>query len=129
MGVIAAAIGSFMDTIVKAQGLATFRPRTRWVLLIFLEPWYVLKGTAAVFREFGRSLFAAKVTGNFQAIPYWYGSDRDTASARRALFTAYVTISPDTIVVGLDGDGSIALLHRLGTQDIPELGRKLGAQP
>jgi multisubunit Na+/H+ antiporter MnhE subunit len=128
IGVAAAAIAAIADAVVKTEGLAPFRPHARWVWLILWEPWYVLKGTAAVFRELARKLLGKRVAARFWAAPYRYGGNDDTAAARRALFIAYMTISPDTIVVGLDKEQQVALIHQLGTQDMPEIGRRLGAE-
>ncbi len=128
IGVLAAAAGATGDAIVKREGLAPFRPQAGWVLLIVWEPWYVLKGTLLVFRELARTLAGGQPKGQFQAVPFRYGGQSETAAGRRAIMAAYTTISPDTIVVGLDKKSQIALLHQLGSCDIPELARRLGVQ-
>lgn len=129
IGVVAAAAGAIGDAMVKREGLAPFRPQAGWVLLITWEPWYVLKGTVLVFRELARTLTGGQPKGRFQAAPYRYGGQNEAASARRAIMAAYTTISPDTIVVGLDGNKQIALLHQLGSHEVPELARRLGVKP
>jgi multisubunit Na+/H+ antiporter MnhE subunit len=128
IGVAAAVLGAVGDAIVKVEGFAPFSPHARWVVLIVWEPWYVLKGTVAVFRELGRTLIGRHPSGQFRAVPYCYGGKNETAAAKRALFAAYMTISPDTLVVGLDRDQHLALLHQLGSHAVPELGRRLGAE-
>lgn len=129
IGVLAAIAGAIGDAVVKAEGLALFKPKPRWVLLIFSEPWYVLKGTVLVFRELARVCTGRQPWGGFQSVPFRYGGSNEVASGRRALFAAYTTISPDTIVVGLDRDQHIALLHQLGSREVPELADRLGANP
>lgn len=128
IGVLAAIAGAIGDAIVKAEGLAPFKPKLRWVLLIFWEPWYVLKGTALVFREFAHACTGRQPRGGFQSVPFRYGGSNEVASGRRALFAAYTTISPDTIVVGLDHDRHIALVHQLRSGELPELANRLGAK-
>ncbi len=128
IGLIAALFGATADDIVKAEDFAPFRPHLRWIVLIFWEAWYALKGAVAAFSELARSLTGHKPDAQFLAIPYCYGGDNATAAAKRALFTAYMTISPDTIVVGVDRDKHIALVHQLGSSEIPEIARRLGAE-
>jgi len=129
IGIAAALLGTLGDAIVKAEGFAPFRPRFQWVLLIFWEPWYVAKGSWIALRELARVLVGKQPEGRFESVPFAYGGDDATASARRALFAAFVTISPDAVVVGLDGDSQSALIHQLGPREISELARRLGAQP
>jgi multisubunit Na+/H+ antiporter MnhE subunit len=128
VGVVAALIGTAGDWLVKAEGFAPFRPHARWLALIFWEPWYVFKGSIAVSRELVRKLAGRPTDSRFRAVPYQFGGNTDVAAAKRALFAAYMTISPDTIVVGLDRGQQLALLHQLGTHDVPELGQRLGAK-
>lgn len=128
IGVLAALAGAVGDAIVKREGLAAFRPRAGWVLLIFWEPAYVLKGTVLVFRELARTLGGRQPRGQFQAVPFRFGGQGEAAAGRRALFAAYTTISPDTIVVGMDAKNQIALLHQVGSGEVSELARRLGVK-
>jgi len=128
MGVAVAAAGAVGDVIVKKEGFAAFRPQFRCVALIVWEPWYVIKGTVLALRELARSLVGRQPHFQFRTVPYRYGSQNETAAGRRALFSAYVTISPDTIVVGLDPKREIALLHILGSEELPKIARELGAR-
>ncbi len=129
IGFIAAALATLADTMVEAENFAPFQPRMRWVLLIFWEPWYVLKGSIVALRELARTLTGGQPVGRFQAFSYPSGGQDAVAGARRALFAAYVTISPDTIVVGIDRDHNTALLHQIGPTEVSELARELGARP
>ena len=128
MGVAVAAAGAVGDVIVKKEGFAAFRPRLHWVALIVWEPWYVIKGTVLALRELARTLAGRQPHFQFRIIPYRYGGQNETAAGKRALFSAYVTISPDTIVVGLDQKRELALLHLLGSEELPEIARELGAR-
>lgn len=128
IGIAAALIATTADWVVKAENFAPFRPRTRWLVLLSWEPWYILKGAVIAFRQLARQLTGQQPDSQFRAVPYRFGGKTDVAAARRALFEAYLTISPDTIVVGIDRDRQIALLHQFGTQDVPELGYRLGAR-
>lgn len=128
IGVAAALMGAVGDAIVKKESLAPFRPRLRWVALIAWEPWYVLKGTFVALRELARTLGGRQPRERFETLPYHCGGHNEVAAAKRALFAAYVTISPDSIVVGLDADRRIALIHQLGSPEVPEVARELGVQ-
>lgn len=128
IGIVAAFLGTLGDAIVKAEGFPPFRPRLRWLLLIFWEPWYVAKGSWIALRELARVLLGKQPEGRFDNVPFNYEGDDPVAIAKRALFAAFVTISPDAIVVGLDGERQSALIHELGPKEISELARRLGAE-
>lgn len=130
VGMVAASAGTLGNWVVKSEGFAPFHPRVGWVLLILWEPWYVLKGSLIVLRELARVLAGAQPIGQFQAVAFDYGAAENARdAAKRALFAAYITVSPDTIAVGLDSKQKLALLHQLGSKQISQLGRVLGAHP
>jgi multisubunit Na+/H+ antiporter MnhE subunit len=128
IGIAAALLATIGNWVVTEEGLAAFRPRARWVLLGLWEPWYVVKGMVVVFRELWRTFTGVQPEGRFKAVAYQYGGADPMSTAKRALFAVYVTVSPDTIVVGLDRDQQIALLHQVGPEEISELARRLGAE-
>lgn len=125
-GLVVALIGTVADAIVKKEGTGHFRPQLRWLLLAFLEPWYVLKGLATAVQ-----VFPAATKGEhsqFKAVPFDAG-ERDAQSAtRRALATMLLTIPADSVVVGIDGHNGLMLLHTLKSQPATKLEAALGVQ-
>jgi len=127
-GLAAAAIGAVADGVVKATDFARFRPRLSHAALILTTPWYVLTGTLAVFGELARHLAGKPPRTEFVVVPFDGGADDVESSARRALATAYTTISPNSIVIGIDRERGFLLLHSLPPSPTPWITRQLGAK-
>ncbi len=128
VGLAAALIGSVADAVVKAQGLARFRPKARWLPLIFVEPWYVLSGTAAIFKALLRVTFGKKPRARFKTMKFNVGGDDARSSARRTLATLFSTIPPNSIVVGIDRSQKLVLIHEMVPARTSWLAKQLGVQ-
>ncbi len=126
-GVCAAALGAVGDGIVKSKRFAKFRPRPQWLLLFSWEPWYVLEGSAAILWALAKRLLGRKSEAQFRVIPFRSGGDDSESAARRALAIVTVSISPETIVVGIDRHREFMLLHLIAPTATPKIARKLGA--
>lgn len=127
-GVCAAALGAVAEGIVKARRLAKFRPRPRWLALFLWEPWYVLTGSAAVMRALARRLTGKKSEAQFRMVPFRAGDTDSKSEARRAIAITATSVSPDTIVVGIDHERGLLLLHRIAPGATPKIARRLGAK-
>jgi multisubunit Na+/H+ antiporter MnhE subunit len=127
-GIGAAALGAVGDGLVKSKGFAKFRPRVKWLWLFAWEPWYVLRGSAAILWALARRLVGKRSQALFRVVPFRSGRDDSESAARRALAVAEVSISPDTIVVGIDLDREFMLLHLIAPAPTPKLARRLGAK-
>lgn len=127
-GVCAAALGAMADGIVKARRLAKFRPRPRWLALFLWEPWYVLSGSAAILRALARRVMGKKSEAQFRVVPFRAGGTDSKSEARRAIAITAASVSPDTIVVGIDGERGFLLLHQIAPGATPKITRRLGAK-
>src|SRR5579884_77126 len=65
-GVLFATIGAVADAVVKKEGLAKFKPKLKWLLLIFWEPWYALDGTWATLKAIAKKLAGKKSEAQFK---------------------------------------------------------------
>ena len=128
-GVAAALLGAIGDGVVKSKRLASFGPRPAWLWLFSWEPWYVLTGSAAIFRALARRLMGKKSESQFRVVPFRAGGDDRESAARRALAITAISISPDTIVVGIDREREFTLLHLIAPKPVPKIARRLGAEP
>lgn len=128
-GIFAAAFGAVADGLVKSKRLARFRPRLKWLALFALEPWYVLTGSAAIMWALGRRLMGKKSEAQFRVVPFPAGGNDPESAARRALAITLTTVSPETIVVGIDRERGLMLLHLIAPASIPKIARRLGVQP
>ena len=128
VGIGASLISAFADGVVKAKKFATFYPHLRLLALVFWEPWYALKGTGAVLRAFARRLQGKGSKSQFRAVPFSSGGQDPQSAARRALATILTTISPDTVVIGIDREKHLLLLHEISPAETPLITCRLGAK-
>jgi multisubunit Na+/H+ antiporter MnhE subunit len=128
-GIGGAALGAVADGLVKSKRFAKFRPRLKWLWLFAWEPWYVLTGSAAIFWALARRLAGKKSEAQFRVVPFRAGAEDRESVARRALAISTISISPETIVVGIDRERNFMLLHQIMPAATPEIARRLGAQP
>lgn len=127
-GLAAALIGAVADWVVKAQDFAKFRPRWSQLALICWEPWYALTGTAAILKALARKLLGKPSEAQFRAVKIDAGGDDAESAARRALMVAYMTMTPNSIVIGIDRDTRRMLIHQLSPTGTPMIARALGAR-
>jgi multisubunit Na+/H+ antiporter MnhE subunit len=128
VGFAVAALGVFGSSVIRSSGFAAFRPRARWIALAFLEPWYVLLGSYRLGASLVRALLRCQSRARFHAISFNTGGDDPESSARRTLTIAYLTIPPDSVVVGIDRHANELLLHEIQPSRLPLIARELGAE-
>ena len=94
-------------------------------------PWLIVKDTLAVFRILVRHVFTRhKAESLMVAVAFDPGApDEPHDAARRALAIAYSTMTPATVVLGIDQQTGRMLYHQLERSELPRMTRNLGAQP
>jgi multisubunit Na+/H+ antiporter MnhE subunit len=126
-GVAAALIASVADAVLKAEGFAKFKPRFKWLLLMTWEFWYIISDTWAIMLALARRMLGKKSRAQFQTVKFDVGGDDAQSWARRALVTVYTTIPPNSIVIGIDRERELMLLHEVVPAPTPEIAKRLGA--
>jgi multisubunit Na+/H+ antiporter MnhE subunit len=126
-GAGAAFLGAVADALLKAESFAKFKPKFKWLLLITWEVWYVLSGTGAIMLALLKRIIGKESEAQFKAVRFEAGGDDPESWARLALVTMLVTISPNSIVVGIDTECGLMLSHLLPAGGTPEIAKRLGA--
>ena len=130
IGIGAALIGAVADAIVKAEGFAKFSPKPEWLLLLLWMPYYVAKGSWACFKAFFGEILGRSPASTFAAKGYSPAKRQDaTSAAKRALATTFLTIPPNSIVVGIDSEQEQVLTHEIEPEPVSLMAQKLGVQP
>jgi multisubunit Na+/H+ antiporter MnhE subunit len=114
-GVVVAAVGATAAEVVRRSGLVDVRPwrmspRRPWVLALTVvsDCWLL---TVALWRQIR---WREENVGVFRGIPFASGPDDDpNAAARRAAYTAQISLTPNTYVIGIDRDLDNMLVHEL----------------
>lgn len=113
--------------IVRALPFADFRPRLVWLLQAWREPWYILEGCATIFWVFIKHLFKPEPS-ILREVIFDPGVSDPASAARRALAIAYTTTPPNFVVLGIDLDKRVMLVHQVSETETPTMTRNLGAK-
>jgi multisubunit Na+/H+ antiporter MnhE subunit len=127
-GAMAALIAVVADATIKSIGFAKFKPRSEWLPLIFWEAWYALNGTWAILVALFKHIAGEKSEAEFVSVPVQAGGDDAENWARRTLMTAYLTIPPNFIVLGIDVQQQRMLVHQVSPTGVPLIAKRLGAR-
>jgi multisubunit Na+/H+ antiporter MnhE subunit len=101
----------------REQGFAEASISPAW----FARGWRVVVRVpvhvALVSREALAQLFTLRQRrGVFRAVPFEAGGDGSRAAGRRAITEALGSLAPNTIVIGIDPDRNLLLVHQLYKQ-------------
>ncbi|HEY2957128.1 MAG TPA: hypothetical protein VGM21_02805 [Actinomycetota bacterium] len=115
LGLLAAALGATAQELVNAQDLVRFRLEPRWLCGLWRLGGLALSDTWRLTVVLWRQLLRGQaVHGSFRTLPYQAPpEDEARANARKALLTAAVSVTPNTYVVGIEGDDGLILVHQL----------------
>jgi multisubunit Na+/H+ antiporter MnhE subunit len=112
VGLVAAAVAATAAEVVRDQDLVRFRLRVSWLRDLYRLPGQVLADSRVLAVALWRRLTGRPVQGAFRALPFPIDRDEALSAGRRALVTGVVSLTPNTYVVGVEGDGSV-LVHQL----------------
>lgn len=113
--------------VVRAQPFADFRPRLVWLLQAWREPWYILEGCTTIFWVFLKH-FIHPEPSVLREVVYDPGGSEPADAARRALAITYTTVPPNFVVLGIDFDKRVMLVHQVIESETPTMTRNLGAR-
>jgi hypothetical protein len=91
------------------------------------EPWYILTGCVSVFAAFFAHLVRPRKSILRQVIFKGGGSDAVSA-ARRALAITYTTIPPNFVVIAIDDEKDLMVVHQVTQTATPAMTIALGAE-
>ena len=115
-GRVAAAVAATAAELVRSQELVRFRLDPRWLRGLPGLPWQVLRDTWLLTVALWRHCTGHPVRGVFRVVPFPSEADDNRSAARRALVTVLVSVAPNTVVVGVEGDEGELLVHELVPQ-------------
>jgi multisubunit Na+/H+ antiporter MnhE subunit len=125
-GSAASAVAAGAVEAVRGLEYPRFYPYLRWILEAWRIPGQIAADTVLLVRKLGRMIFLGdRDTGHFQSIPFRAHGNDSRCVARRALATTYVTLPPNSIVIGIDRDHDWMLIHFLEPAPLPPIIRLL----
>lgn len=127
VGAGAAALAATGLELARERAIVGERARLRWLLRIpragLMVPADVAKLTLAALRAVPRR---RDPLGSFRELPFPGSEDEQREAGRRALAEAFGSLSPNTVIVGIDERRHVILAHQLrpdeGRSSIDPLG-------
>ncbi len=102
-----------------------FQPELRWLLLMLRLPGTVIRDMGVLVRIFFRLITGKKIPGLFQVTDFSALGEGPRANARRALAVVFTTVSPNSVVVGIDRKTGLLLFHELEATPVPQILKEL----
>jgi hypothetical protein len=97
---------------------------------VWRVPWYILSNTFTLCCVLMRDFLEVRHAGSYYRVSGFKTSKTDpTLVARRVLATVYTSVSPNSIVIGIDYDQNRLLLHQVIRDDVSKMTKELGGQP
>jgi multisubunit Na+/H+ antiporter MnhE subunit len=114
-GLGAAVVGAVAAEVVRSQGLFRFRVDPRWILRAWKTLPQIVFDFGLIVWELVRALaHGRRVSGAYVAVPFPAGNPALGVDRWRRAFSATVgTMTPNGIVVDIDPDTDLALMHSI----------------
>jgi multisubunit Na+/H+ antiporter MnhE subunit len=119
LGLVAAAVAATAAELVRDQDLVRFRLQVVWLRDLYRLPGQLLGDSWTLAAALWRQLTGRRVRGVFRALPFPTEGDDARSAARRSLVTGVVSLTPNTYVVGIEGDEGVMLVHQLVPKTAP----------
>ncbi len=113
VGAGVAALAATAAVAIRAQGLLGYRLEPQVLLGAWRVPLQTAHDFATLSLVLARRLAGRETGGSFRAVPFPAGGSDPESRARRAFVTAAGTVAPNTIVVSIDRERDLMLLHEL----------------
>jgi hypothetical protein len=131
LGMVATILTVVGICVIDVQYPARFSPKIAELMSIWRLPWYLASGTWAVLKLATTDLLRTETAESlFLIVPFNAGAkEGPRAVARRVLAVTYSTMTPETIVLGINTNTRQMLLHANKRGPIPKMTQSLGARP
>jgi multisubunit Na+/H+ antiporter MnhE subunit len=114
LGLFASAVAATAAVALARQRLFRFRPRWEWILPAWRLPGRSLRETGWVLGALARQLGGGRAArGSFRHVPVALPEDESQSATKRALLTAGGSFPPNSIVLEIDTERELMLVHEL----------------
>lgn len=127
MAAMASVLGASAAEVVRGKPFAEFRPRFSWLMQVWREPWYILQGCSVVLWVFLKH-FVKPDQSVLREVVFDAGGSDSRSAARRALAITYTTMPPNFVVISIDLNKNVMLVHQVSESATPKMTRTLGAK-
>lgn len=114
VGAGVAALSAFLVELVQHQSASQFRIRIKWVVHAFSLPGRVMRDTVTVLGVLWRRLIhGEEPASGFVELSKAWGDDSALGMTRRVLLVAATSVAPNTLVLGIDPERNVMVIHQL----------------
>lgn len=92
-------------------------------------PWYLLSDAAVITRVLVLDLCGQRAGSFYRVSGFRTARDRPEMVGRRVLATLYASMSPNSIVLGVDWKESRLLMHQIARRPVSRMTKNLAGQP
>lgn len=130
IGMAVSVVSAVAICVVEYANEAHFRPRMRDVAQAIFIPWLIAKDTCVIFLVALRDLVGGqKAESDFRLAAFEAGAPHDPHdTGRRVIAVTYTTMSPNSIVMGINTLERRMLFHQIQRSDVPRMTNNLGAE-
>lgn len=123
------AAGLFLQLVYRAEN-QKLDIRLKDLATCWRLPWYILNDAWVVTLILIKDLLGIRRASSFYRVCGFKTSKTDPLlTARRVLATAFTTVTPNSIVIGIDYEQSRMLFHQLQRSSVSKMTQELGALP
>ncbi|HEX5235503.1 MAG TPA: hypothetical protein VFW25_09245 [Silvibacterium sp.] len=119
------ALTVFLSALAWRHMPVTFSPTFKQAITLWRLPWYVLSGSWEMFTILLKDI-AGRHPGSFFRRTPFQTADGPEGDAQAVLATAYTTVAPNFIVIGIS-KGQL-LFHQVEKSEVPRMIRDIEAQ-
>jgi multisubunit Na+/H+ antiporter MnhE subunit len=117
-GAGAAALAALLTETALHQAGTPITVRLRWLAAAWRLPGQVLGDTVLVFRALGRQLIRGETPDSgFRERPVRAGGDSSADVTRRVLLVGANSLAPNTVVLGIDDERDVMIVHQLVAEE------------
>jgi multisubunit Na+/H+ antiporter MnhE subunit len=117
-GAGAAALAALLTETALHQAGTPITVRLRWLAAAWRLPGQVLGDTVLVFRALGRQLIRGETPDSgFRERPVRAGGDSSADVTRRVLLVGANSLAPNTVVLGIDEERDVMIVHQLVAEE------------
>ncbi len=130
IGVLGALLATTGLSIINRSYPARFQPRLMELLSLWRLPGSLVSDTWKILALRAKDLRSIRTANSlFRVVPFRAGEKDDPrATARRVLAVIYTTITPNTVVLGVNTNDQKLLLHQLVRGPVSRMTEDLGAR-
>jgi multisubunit Na+/H+ antiporter MnhE subunit len=128
-GAASSAIAIVAVAVFLLRSRVTFSIRAKFLKEAVHVPKQLAADTWLLLLTIVRRVAGSRPASGVMAVPFRRGGNGPSSRARRALAITYLTVTPNTLVLGISEDKRIFLFHAIAPRPLPSFMTRLGAHP